>query len=453
MTTRRDFLSIGAAALATSVAASRVSALAPAAPLVLPAQGDPLANELALEAISAAKDAGASYADARVGRYRRQQVSTRDRSISGVSDSESYGVGVRTLVNGSWGFAATSELTRDGVVKAAREAARLSRAARSVQRRPVELAPVTAVTGTWMTPIQRDPIDVPIEDKVALLLATNEAALKVPRVRFVTSGLQLRREIKTLATTDGTLITQTFVFVGPSFNATAIGDGDFQSYAEELAPRGEGWEYVESLDMPGNAEKWAMIAAEKLGAKSVEAGRYDLIIEPTNLWLTIHESIGHPTELDRAMGYEANFAGTSFIAPPEKHIGQLKYGPAFMNVQGDRTQVGSVSRVAWDDEGVPADSWLIVEKGLFKDYQTTREQVAWIQQLTGVTRSHGCSYADSWRSVQFQRMPNVSLLPGDQDLSVDDIIAATDRGIVIRNIGSWSIDHLRYIFSFSGLAF
>jgi TldD protein len=452
MTTRRDFLAIGAAAVATTAASSRAFSL-DFERAILPAQSDPLANELALEAISAAKDAGASYADARVGRYRRQQISTRERSVSGVNDAESYGVGVRTLVNGSWGFAATSEMTRDGVVKTAREAARLSRAARSVQRRPVELAPVAAVKGTWMTPIRRDPIDIPIEDKVALLLATNEAALKVPRVRFVTSGLQLLREIKTLATTDGTLITQTFVRVGPSFNATAIGEGDFQSYSEELAPRGMGWEYIESLDMPGNAEKWSMRAAEKLGARSVEAGRYDLIIEPTNLWLTIHESIGHPTELDRAMGYEANYAGTSFIAPPEKHIGKLKYGPAFMNIQGDRTQEGSVSRVAWDDEGVPADSWLIIEKGVFRDYQTTREQVAWIQKLTGVNKSHGCSYADSWSSVQFQRMPNVSLLPGDQDLSVNDLIAATDRGIVIRNIGSWSIDHQRYNFSFSGQTF
>jgi TldD protein len=453
MTTRRDFLVTGAT-LASAVAASR----ALGQPLAIeqpaqPPQGTALAEELALEALNAARAAGASYADARVGRYRRQQISTRDRSISGVSDSESYGVGVRTLVNGSWGFAATSELTKDGVARAAREAARLSRAARTVQRRPVELAPVSAARGTWMTPIKRDPIDVPIEEKVALLLAANEAALKVPKVRFVTAGLQIRREIKTLATTDGTLVTQTFVAVGPSFNATAIGDGDFQSYSEELAPRGEGWEYVESLNMPGNAEKWAAMAAEKLSAKSVEAGRYDLIIEPTNLWLTIHESIGHPTELDRAMGYEANYAGTSFIAPPEKHIGKLKYGPEFMNIQGDRTQEGSVSRVAWDDEGVPADSWLIIEKGIFRDYQTTREQVAYIQKLTGVSRSHGCSYADSWRSVQFQRMPNVSLLPGDRDVSVDDIIAATDRGIVIRNIGSWSIDHQRYNFSFSGQAF
>jgi TldD protein len=205
--------------------------------------------------------------------------------------------------------------------------------------------------------------------------------------------------------------------------------------------------------MPGNAERWAALASEKLKAKSVEAGQWDLILEPTNLWLTIHESIGHPTELDRVVGEEANYAGTSFIAPPAKMVGQLKYGPDFMNVQADRTQERSLSRVAWDDEGVPADQWLIVERGLFKDYQTTREQVALIAGLTGVKRSHGCSFAESWNRVQFQRMPNISLLPGDADLTVDDIIADTARGILIRNRGSWSIDHQRYNFQFSGQAY
>jgi TldD protein len=202
-----------------------------------------------------------------------------------------------------------------------------------------------------------------------------------------------------------------------------------------------------------NAEKWASLAVEKLSAKSVEVGRWDLILDPTNLWLTIHESIGHPTELDRAMGYEANYAGTSFIAPPEKHLGKLKYGPAFMNIQGDRTQEDSLSRTMWDDEGVPADKFLIVKKGIFNDYQTTREQASWIANLTGNKKSHGCSFADSWSSVQFQRMPNVSLLPGEKDQDIDDIIAATDRGIVVKNRGSWSIDHQRFNFQFSGQVF
>jgi TldD protein len=344
-------------------------------------------------------------------------------------------------------------MTLAGAQQAAQQAARLSRAAKSLQKKPVELAPVAPVKGTWRTPVTRDPIDIPIEEKVALLLAANEAALKVPKIRFANSGLALLREEKTLATTDGTLITQTFVRVGPSFTTTAIGDGDFQSYTEELAPRGSGWEYVESLNMPGNAERWGSLAAEKLTARSVDVGRYDLILDPTNLWLTIHESIGHPTELDRAMGYEANFAGTSFVAPPERMIGKLRYGSPIMNIQADRTQENSLSRTMWDDEGVPADTWLLVEKGIFKDYQTTREQAAWIAALTGVKKSHGCSFADSWSSVQFQRMPNVSLLPGDKDIGLDEIVAATERGIVIKNRGSWSIDHQRYNFQFSGQVF
>jgi TldD protein len=445
---RRDFLKAGAAAaLVVSLPRPLVAGRNPER------WAEPLADELMMEALNAAKSAGASYADVRIGRYRRQGIATRERQITGVQDGESYGMGIRTIVNGAWGFAATSNMTKDGVAKAAREAARLSRAAKSVQKRPIELAPTPAVKGTWQTPVTRDPIDVPLEEKVNLLFATNEAALKVAGVRFVTSGLQLLREIKMYANTEGTDTTQTFIRVGPSFNATAVGQGGFQSYSEELAPRGQGWEYIAGLDMPGNAAKWASLAVEKVGARSVEPGRYDVILDPTNLWLTIHESIGHPTELDRAMGYEANYAGTSFVAPPEKHINLLKYGTPIMNVRGDRTEPGSLARVAWDDEGVPSGEWLIIEKGMFKNYQTTREQAAWISKLTGVNKSLGCSFADSWDSVQFQRMPNVSLLPGAEDIVLDDLISRTDRGIVIKNRGSWSIDHQRYNFQFSGQAY
>jgi TldD protein len=450
-TTRRDFLKAGAAAAAATIAGPRL--LDASAPLLTAPATESFAVELATEALNAARDAGAQYTDVRIGRYRRQSISTRERQITGVADSESYGMGIRTLVNGAWGFAATSNMTKDGVEKAAREAARLSRAAKSVQKRPVELAPTPVVKGTWMMPITRDPLEVPIEEKVALLFATNEAALKVPGVRFVNSGMQLLREIKTYVNSEGTETTQTFVRVGPSFSATAIGSGGFQSYTEELAPRGSGWEYIAGLDMPGNAAKWAGYAVEKLAAKSVDPGRYDLILGPENLWLTIHESIGHPTELDRAMGYEANYAGTSFVAPPEDKIGKLKYGTEIMNIQGDRTQEGSLARCAWDDEGVAADKWMIIDKGMFKDYQTTREQAAWISKLTGVSKSHGCSFADSWDSVQFQRMPNISLMPGDKDIGLADIVAATDRGIVVKNRGSWSIDHQRYNFQFSGQVF
>jgi TldD protein len=450
--TRRDFLKTTAATAASLAVSGGLDVGAAAQTLAAPS-ADPFAIELANEALTAAKGAGASYADVRIGRYRRQTIGTRERQITGVTDSESYGLGVRTLLDGCWGFAATSTMTRASAQRAALDALVMSRAARAVRARRVELAPVAPARGTWITPVTHDPLEVPLEDKIALLLATNEAALKVKDVRFVNSGLALLREVKTLLTTEGTNVTQTLIRVGPSFSATAIGSSDFQTYEEELAPRGLGWDYIESLNMPNHAERWASIAAEKLTAKSVDAGQYDLILEPTNLWLTIHESIGHSTELDRAVGEEANYAGTSFVAPPEKVIGQLRFGSAIMNVQADRTQEGSLSRVAWDDEGVAADQWLIVERGLFKDYQTTRDQVARIQKLTGVTRSHGCSFAESWNAVQFQRMPNVSLLPGDQDIGVNEIVAATERGILIRNRGSWSIDHQRYNFQFSGQAF
>ena len=456
-TNRRDFLRSGAAAAAATLVVPRLlsasDALAGHSALCIAPPAETYALDLAAEALNAARDAGASYADVRVGRYRRQSVNTRERRITGVSDSESYGIGVRTLVNGSWGFAATSNMTSDGVVKAAREAVRIARAARAVQKRPVELAATPVVKGSWMTPVTHDPLDVPIEEKVALLFATNEAALKVPGVRFVNSGMQLLREIKTYINSEGSETTQTFIRVGPSFSATAVGKDGFQQYTEELAPRGSGWEYIQSLDMPGNSARWAALAVEKISAKSVDPGRYDLILDPTNLWLTIHESIGHPTELDRAMGYEANYAGTSFVAPPDKKIARLKYGTELMNIQGDRSQEGSLARVAWDDEGVVPDTWLIIQKGMFKDYQTTREQAAWISKLTGVTTSHGCSFADSWDSVQFQRMPNISLLPGDKDISLNDIVAGTDRGIIVKNRGSWSIDHQRYNFQFSGQVF
>jgi TldD protein len=450
--TRREFIRTTAATTAALAAAPGLI-VDPLAQTLAAPSADPAAIALANVALDAARAAGASYADVRIGRYRRQQISTRERQVTGVSDGESYGLGVRTLVDGRWGFAATSTMTRDGARQAALDAIVIAKAARAVVKHRVELAPVTPVQGTWMTPVRKDPIEVPLEEKIALLLKANEAALKVKGVQFVTTSVQMLREVKTLLTSEGTNVTQTLIRVGPTFQATAVGSGDFQTFEEELAPRGEGWDYVESLDMPGNAERWASLAAEKLAAKSVVAGTYDLILEPTNLWLTIHESIGHPTELDRAIGEEANYAGTSFVAPPEKVIGQLKYGTPIMNIQADRTQAGSLSRVAWDDEGVPAESWLLVEKGVFKDYQTTRELAARIQKLTGVGRSHGCSFAESWDAVQFQRMPNVSLLPGDKDIGLNDIIADTQRGIVIKNRGSWSIDHQRYNFQFSGQAY
>ena len=413
-----------------------------------------------MEALNAAKLAGAGYADARAGRQRNNFVVTREQQIINVVDTDTMGVGVRVLVDGTWGFAATRLMTRDGVAGAAREAVAIAKANRVARDRAVVLTPVPAVpNGNWRSAYTVDPFDIPIEEKVDLLLSANREALKVNGAKFVNHTMFFVKDERTMANTEGSLITQTLIRSWVPMNITAVNANftDFQNRSNMTQPAGRGYEYVRSLGLVENAGKWAEEAVAKLSAKPVEVGKYDLVLHPSNLYLTIHESIGHPTELDRAMGYEANYAGTSFIAPPERQLGQLKYGPEFMNVQGDRSQEGSLSAVGWDDEGVKPEDFLIVKNGMFNDYQTTREQAAWLdwwyKREGRETRSHGCSYADSWASVQFQRMPNVSLLPGEQERSFEDIIAATDRGIAIVGDGSFSIDQQRYNAQFGGQLF
>jgi TldD protein len=432
--------------------------LSPYSPYSAVVAAEPNVKELAMLALEAAKGAGADYADVRFVRNRNQNISTREQRVSGVSDNETYGFGVRTLVNGAWGFAASRDLTRDEVSRVAKQAVAQARANRSALVRPVVLAPTPAVTGSWSSPIAIDPFVVAIEDKVALLLAANQAALAVKGARFVNSSMFFLREEKTFASTDGSFTAQVIYRTSPSMTVTATGSGDFATRESvDIAPRGLGYEHVRDAQLVANAPKWADEAVQKLTAKSVDVGRYDLVLHPSHLWLTIHESVAHPTELDRAMGYEANYAGTSFVAPPEKVLGTLKYGSELMNIRGDRTQPGSLSACGWDDEGVKPEEFDIIKKGVFVDYHTTREQAPWLdwyyKKQGKPTRSHGCSYAQTWGAVQFQRMPNVSLLPGDKDLGWDDLIAATDRGIAIIGDGSFSIDQQRYNAQFGGQVF
>jgi TldD protein len=461
--TRREFITQAAAASAAiGIAGCAPATVPPPASAPSPAVaagGDPTFKDLAMLALDAAKSAGASYADVRISRNRNQAILTREQRVQNLVDNETFGFGVRVLVEGAWGFAASRDLTREEVARVARQAVTQARANRTTMVRPVTLAPVTPTPdGSWRSPARLDPFDVPIEDKVALLLAANAAALGIPGARFVNSQMFFLREEKTLATTDGTYVVQTIFRAQPSMTVTAVASGDFQTrQSNDVQPMGKGYEHVLDAKLVENAPRWAEEAVRKLSAKPIEVGRYDLILHPSHLWLTIHESIAHPTELDRAMGYEANYAGTSFVAPPEKMLGSLKYGPEFMNVQGDRSQPGSLSAVGWDDEGVRPEEFLIIKNGVFNDYQTTREQAPWLQwwysRQNRETRSHGCSYAQSWADVQFQRMPNVSLLPGEQNHSWDDLIAATDRGIAIVGEGSFSIDQQRYNAQFGGQVF
>ena len=463
MKTRRDFLKqsgIAAAGLAAAGMLDPERAGAELASLRHVEEMPPsdVVRELMMAALDAARTGGASYSDVRVGRYRSSSISTRERQIVNTSDTDSVGAGVRALVDGTWGFAATSRLTKDGVAAAAREAIVIAKANRIARDTPVQLAPSAVHKDvTWKSAFTTDPFTIPIEQRAELLLEANAAAMAVKGVSFVNSGLDFIKEERSFANSDGSVIEQTVIRCAVPFQVTAIAPGDFQTRGNVIAPAQRGWEYVLEQDLVGNAGKWASEAVQKLSARPVVPGRHDLVLHPSHLWLTIHESIGHPTELDRAMGYEANYAGTSFLAPPERVLGTLKYGPEFMNVRGDRSEPGACATIGFDDEGVQPEDFLLIKNGILNDYQTTREQASWLKwwydKQGKPVRSHGNSNAASWGAVQFQRMPNVSLMPGERDIGWDDVIAATDRGIAIVGDGSFSIDQQRYNAQFGGQLF
>lgn len=421
---------------------------------------DPAVKELLLEAINAAKLAGASFADARISRFQQNFVFTREQQIQNVVDTETFGCGVRALVDGTWGFAATQKMTKQGVAGAARTAVAIAKANRVARDQAVRLVPTDAhPDASWKSDFTIDPWTVSVEEKANLLLKANAEAMKAKNVQFVFSALFFVRDERNYASTDGSVINQLAIKSWPVLQCTAVSSDrtDFQNRTAATTPMGRGWEYVLAADLVKVAGMAGEDASQKLSAKPVDVGRYDLVLDPGNLWLTIHESIGHATELDRALGHEANYAGTSFLAPPEKMLGTFTYGPEIMNVKADRSQPGALSSIGYDDDGVKPEDFMLVKNGKLMDYQTTREQAGWLkwwydrQKLP--TKSHGCCYAQGWNNVQFQRMPNVSLMPGERDLSWDDLIAATDRGIAIKGDGSFSIDQQRYNGQFGGQVF
>jgi TldD protein len=459
---RRDFLLRSAATTAALGAGQLVLPRMIAAAAPRQTMDPALNRELAMRALDAARSAGATYADVRISRNRVQQMGTREQQITFFNDQDTFGFGVRVIANGSWGFAASRELNAEEVTRVAQQAVLQARSNATARERPLELAPVEAVPdGKWRAPIEIDPFDVPIEEKVDLLLRANAEALKVNGARFVSSLMFFLKQDKTFASTEGSYIEQTLFRSYPIMQITAVAaDGsDFQNIdSNEVAARGLGYEHIRNSDLVGNAGKWAQDAVAKLSAKAVEPGRYDLVLMPSHLWLTIHESIAHPTELDRIMGFEANFAGTSFISPVEDYLGKFRYGREFMNVQGERSSVGGLSSTGWDDEGVRPDEYLIVKDGVLNDLQTTREQAPWLadwyRQQGRPVRSHGNSYAEGWEFVQFQRMPNVNLLPHpDRDVSVEELVGDVQNGILIAGDGSFSIDQQRYNAQFGGQTF
>ncbi|WP_254813505.1 TldD/PmbA family protein [Xanthomonas campestris] len=425
-------------------------------------------RRLADTALTTAKSAGASYCDVRVGRYLRQFVITREAQVENVVNAESSGVGVRVLADGAWGFAATNTLTSDGVATATRQAVAIAKANARLGGTPVQLAPVTpAGQVSWKTPIKKNAMEVPLQDKVALLMDVNAAALNAGAT-FVASRMFAINEQKYFASSDGSYIDQDVHRLWLPFTVTAVdkASGKFRTRDGLSSPMGMGYEYLdgaagEKHRLPGgligygrsyDAREDAIAAAkqarEKLTAPSVKAGKYDLVIDPSNLFLTIHESVGHTLELDRVLGYEANYAGTSFATLDKRDAG-YRWGSDAVTFVADKTQPGSLGAVGYDDEGVKTKQWDLVKDGILVDYQCTRDQA----HLLGKTASDGCSYADSWSNVQFQRMPNVSLAPGRTPLAVADMIKNVERGLYIHGRGSYSIDQQRYNAQFGGQLF
>jgi TldD protein len=426
-------------------------------------------KQLADVALNAAKSKGATYVDVRIGRYLNQFVFTRENKVQSVTNTESYGVGIRVITNGTWGFASTNDVTSDGIKKAAETAVAIAKANAKLQKEPVKLAPVQSYGEvSWKTPITRNAFEVPVSEKVDLLLSANAAALQ-NGANFVNSNLFMVNEQKYFASSDGSYIDQDVHRIWPTFNVTAIdsASGKFKARAALSAPMGLGYEYLNpkaedkitgpggltfyrnSYDIVEDAAAAARQAKEMLSAKSVEPGKYDLVLEPNHLGLTIHESVGHPLELDRVLGYEANYAGTSFATLDKWKSKTFKYGSDIVNIFADKTQLGSLGAVGYDDEGVKCKQWDLIKNGILVNYQAIRDQVHIIDQ----NESHGCCYAQNWSDVQFQRMPNVSLAPGKQSYSVQEMIKDVEKGIFIAGRGSYSIDQQRYNFQFGGTLF
>lgn len=419
--------------------------------------------------LNTARSLGATYADVRIGRYLNQFVITREKKVQNIINTESFGVGIRVIANGTWGFGASNQVTPEGIRKATEQAVAIAKANSKFQKEPVRLAPTPAYGEvTWKTPIRKNGFEVSIKDKVDLLLNANAKAME-KGANFVNSIMFLVNEQKYFASTDGSYIDQDVHRTWPNFSVTMIDrqSGQFKNRTAFSAPVGMGYEYLDgksedkiqgpggiilynkSYDIVEDATMAVDQAKQMIAAKSVEPGKYDLVLEPSHLWLTIHESVGHPTELDRVLGYEANYAGTSFLTLDKWKSKDFKFGSNIVNLVADKTQVGSLGAVGYDDEGVKCKQWDLIKDGTLVNYQAIRDQVG----MLGQKESHGCCYSQSWEDVQFQRMPNVSLQAGKEQLTPEQLISNVDKGIYIVKDGSFSIDQQRYNFQFGGILF
>ena len=415
----------------------------------------PLAG-LADAALQRARDLGASHAAFRVGRVRDGVLRLRDGRPDGSGDGVDVGLAVRVIVDGTWGFAAAAELSTDGAARVAEQAVAVARTCRPLRTRDVVLAGEPVHAGrVWVSDYDRNPFDVPEAERIGRLTDLSERLMASDGVDHVDASVQYAQENKFYADTEGTSTTQQRVRIEPEFTATNVdrSRGGFETMRTVAAPAGRGWEYLTGTGWDFEAElaELPSLLLERTKAPSVEAGSYDLVVHPSNLWLTIHESIGHATELDRALGYEAAYAGTSFATPDR--LGTLRYGSEVMNVRGDRVTPHGLGTVGFDDEGVAAQSFDIVRDGRLVGYQINREMAAMEAGAFAGGRSNGCAYADSSGHIPLQRMPNVSLQPGPQDITTEELIGRVEHGLYVVGDKSWSIDMQRYNFQFTGQRF
>ncbi len=398
--------------------------------------------ELAKTAVDDAIAAGARYADARAITRRSQSISTRNREVDAVSDGESEGIGVRVLVDGAWGFACDRRLSADGVREAARRAAAFARASAARSRSPVDLAPVAPARGEYRTPARRDPVDVPLDEKISLCLRAEEE-MRRPGVEVTQAFVRAQREKRAFASSEGAAVVQEFCECGAGIDALALADGRVQTRSYPSSHGGSsaqaGWEYVEELGIVGEAPRVGEEAVALLSADPCPAAVTTVVIDAEQMQLQVHESVGHPTELDRVFGTEAAYAGTSFLKPAD--LGTLRYGSDLMNVTADATTPGGLGTFAFDDEGVGARRDPIVESGLLSGFLSSRETGPRLGAESG-----GSMRADGWSRMPLVRMTNLHLEPGEG--TFDDLLADVEEGVFLATNKSWSIDDKRLNFQF-----
>jgi TldD protein len=405
-------------------------------------------RELAMVALELARGAGASFADLRAVELRRQEIGVERLSLKRCTDQERFGYAVRVLVDGSWGFATGTRLDRDEVARVARAAVSTARASARVPRSAgAVMAENPAAAATLRGPCIEDPFEVPQSEKAELLLSASAEMMAVAGVVSTIGHVTVTRMSRFIANTDGSVLDLAHTFVEPMLHCTAVVGGESQTRMYQGGGRQAGWEWMKEVDFAGNARRWAEDAVMKCTAETAPPGRYDLVLDPMHLSLTMHESVGHPTELDRILGWEANMAGRSFVEPAD--VGRLRYGSELVDFTVDSELPDGLASWFYDDDGVQMHNFPMIRKGRLVGLATTRETAP----LIGWKASNGCCRADGFNRAPIARIPNLYMEPGPDHVSPDDLISGVDRGIYIEGQGSFSIDQERRNFQFGGDVF